>query len=55
MKIKKLDPTKWKITNNIMMPKYTDLPYAPEELLEITPAIVKQVIQVCNAPTRKMV
>ena len=32
-----IDPTKWgwKITNNMMMPKYTDLPCAPEELLKI--------------------
>ena len=35
---REIDPTKWewKITNNMMMPKYTDLPCAPEELLKIT-------------------
>ena len=32
-----IDPTKlrWKITNNMMIPKYTDLLCAPEELLKI--------------------
>ena len=36
-KEREIDPTKqgWKITNNTMMPKYTDLPCAPEELLKI--------------------
>ena len=34
---REIDSTKWgwKITNNMMMPKYTDLPCAPEELLKI--------------------
>ena len=34
---REINPTKWgwKITDNMMMPKYTDLPYAPEELLKI--------------------
>ena len=34
---REIDPTKWgwKITNNMMMPKYTDLPCVPEKLLKI--------------------
>ena len=33
---REIDPTKWgwKFTNTMMMPKYTDLPCAPEELLK---------------------
>ena len=36
-KQREIDPTKWgwEITNNMMTPKYTDLPCAPEELLKI--------------------